>query len=466
MQLRLFIVLLLLLWSMQSVSAQSPAWLHTSQKDYISSADISSDGSVIATGSTMGTLAVFNKVGEMQWSTTVQGALLVDVSPDGSVIVSGSRESMENDKGTVRAYDRNGKAVWLNNTGWIAGLTTAGDPLMVAVGTRHGMAEVYDAKGNLVKTYSTYPLLDVVKEIGISSDGKSIAFSTFSRNPVFKLANISKGSVSSPDCFGDHIALSANGSAIAVADGEGSLGDLQCYAGNGTRLWSLDTGDVNDLAISQDGTCVVTGQEDGTITCYNRTGTVSWTFSAGGPVTSLSITPNATLVAAGSMDEHVYLLDGTGKLIWEYGDAEVLDNPVSTVRLSESGNALIAVIKEKELLYFPIEKPAGAEAGETGTPVQGNSSVNLTQAEGNIPANATPVNGNTSGNSTPVTSGQNLVKGNSSSVREASKNSSGNVTSGKEAARSNIFASFRYPGSGTLPWADAWQHFILAFARG
>ncbi len=459
MQFRYFLVPLFMLLSVQAVFAQSPAWQQTTRHEFISSIDLSSDGSVIAAGSTMGTLAVFDKAGRMQWNITFPGTLLVDVSPDGSMIVTGSRESMEKDKGTVRAYDRTGRAVWLNNTGWITELAAAGDPLRVAVGTRRGTAEVYDAKGKLVKMYSNFPLLDVVKKLGISADGKSIAFSLFSRKPVFKLANVTRGSVSSPALFGDHIALSANGSAIAVADGEGSRGDLYLYAANGTRLWNLNTGDVNDLAISANGACVITGEEDGTVTCYNRTGNVSWTYRTEGPVNSLSITPNATLVAVGSADEHVYLLDGNGVLVWEYNDDEALENPVNMVRLSADGRSLVAVAGGTDLLYFPID---AALTGATTAGNETNATVNAGNSSGvtNTPGNSTQALGNTTANATP---GRNSTRvlGNTTSGQKT--NTSGNATTGWN---SSYFASLRYPGTGKLPWLAAWHQLVHVFERG
>ena len=412
-----------LLWVMPAVSARSPAWQYTSDHESISSIDLSADGRIIAVGSTAGSLEVFDGKGASRWGTKTAGELLVDVAPDGSMIVTGSRESMENDKGTVRAYDPKGRELWLNNAGWVTQLAAAGNPLSIAVGTRHGMALIFNNRGGIVKSYSNFPLLDVVKEIGISPDGKAFAYSLYSENPTLRLMNITKGGMSSPASFGDHVALSTNGSAIAIAEGEGSLGKLHLYAGNGTCLWTRGTGDVNDVAISGDGTCMVTGEENGNVTWYDRTGDVTWVYRAQGPVNSVSMTPNATLVAAGSSDEHVYLLDGTGKLVWEYSDPEVLGNPVNTVRLSDRGNALIALVDARSVLYFPVEAP-----GVPAVPARNTSTVNMSAISANA-MNASSVKGNLS--STNATNSS-VVKGNLPLDNSTTKNvtTTPNTTSG------------------------------------
>lgn len=466
MQFRHVLLLLFFICSIQAVAAQSPAWQYHAQNERISSIDISSDGTVIAAGSMMGTLAVFDKAGAPQWSEKVSGALLVDVAPDGSMIVTASRESMENDKGVLRVYDLTGRERWMNNTGWAAELAAAGDPLRIVVGTRQGAAMVFDAKGTLVKTFSTYPFLDVVKELGISSDGKSIAFSTFKENtPMFKIINISKSSIKSPAIYGNHVALSANGSAIAVAEGEGSLGRLHLYNAAGTDVWMLDTGEVNDLAISGDGTCLVTGGEDGTVVRYDGTGNVSWTFRAGGPVNSIAMTPDATLVAVGSSDEHIYLLDDAGKLLWDYNDDEPLENPVDTVKFSADGSMLVAVIDGKDLLAFPIDRPAvaptqAAPAGNgTANATPGNTSINSTLLKGNVTANSTLPKGNVSANSTPVTGtasvNSTLTKGNVTAnstqvTGNASINSTllkGNTSINSSLLKGNVSVNSTFPNS-------------------
>gem|GEM_PF-5148922 len=419
-----------LLWVVPAVSAQNPAWQYASDHESISSIDLSADGRVIAVGSTAGSLVVFDGRGASRWGTKTAGELLVDVAPDGSMIVTGSRENIENDKGTVRAYDPKGTVLWLNNTGWVTQLAAAGNPLSIAVGTRHGMALIFNNRGGIVKSYSNFPLLDVVKEIGISPDGKAFAYSLYSEKPTLRLMNITKGGMSLPASFGDHVALSTNGSAIAVAEGEGSLGKLHLYAGNGTCLWTRGTGDVNDVAISGDGTCMVTGEENGNITMYDRNGNVTWVYRAHGPVNSVSMTQNATLVAAGSSDEHVYLVDGTGKLVWEYGDPEVLENPVTIVRLSDRGNALIALVNSRSILYFPVEvSEVPMVSGNATLPAGNRSTVNMSANA----MNASSVKGNLSSTNSSMVKG-NLSSANSSMVKGnlSSANSSmvkGNLSS-------------------------------------
>lgn len=62
------------------------------------------------------------------------------------------------------------------------------------------------------------------------------------------------------------------------------------------------------LALSADGTVIVTGQMDGNITVYDGSGRVSRTYQAMGPVNSVSLTPDASLIAAGSSDGFIYSL--------------------------------------------------------------------------------------------------------------------------------------------------------------
>src|SRR5450759_1323331 len=63
-----------------------------------------------------------------------------------------------------------------------------------------------------------------------------------------------------------------------------------------------------------------------------------WKFKCNGSVISIHTTPNCSRIAVGSVDSRLRLLDWMGRQIWE----KELDNEIWTVRISKTGNYLVA----------------------------------------------------------------------------------------------------------------------------
>ena len=163
------------------------------------------------------------------------------------------------------------------------------------------------------------------------------------------------------------IELSGDGAYVATAGGEGSHGVLNFYARNGTRLWSKDISRINDLTVDGTGGCVFTAEGDGTISCYNRSGSLEWVYPSGAPAGSLSYARGGDLLAAGNDNGDLLLFNRSGGLIWE----ETLDlfptGAVSKVEFSSDGSALAVVANDRYLGYF-VAVPDPVPVVETPVP--------------------------------------------------------------------------------------------------
>jgi len=118
----------------------------------------------------------------------------------------------------------------------------------------------------------------------------------------------------------------------------GLLLALAVQAADSTQL-SGHKGDVNSVAVSADGTLVVSGSSDNQVKVWSGGGEVATRESTQGLVTAVSSSPDGKLVAVGSMYGDVTLWDRvTGKDLYSKRGHETRITAVSSIERESPGH--------------------------------------------------------------------------------------------------------------------------------
>ncbi|HUU76253.1 MAG TPA: WD40 repeat domain-containing protein [Methanoregulaceae archaeon] len=343
------------------LAADTPDWHYFVDREYIYSIDISSDGEIVAAGTTMGKVLVFDKVGTLLWDYRVPGRIIVDVSPDGSIFIVSTQDSAEKNKGTVRCFDRNGTQLWMENTGWVTNIDFSKNLDTIAVGTRDGDIIILDSLGTVMETYTDFPKTYVVNSLSLSQDGSCLAYSLFEDKPNLEYIDLdasrrrifSKYSVKYSWPI-NIIRISGDGNYIATESSEGSYSELSFFSKNGIRIWSRSLKKLNDIVITVNGSRIVTGSKDGTLSVFNSSGNQLWNFTSQGEITSISMNDGEDLIAVGSAKSILYLFTLSGDHIRSFRVEGFPEGRIQSVKLSNDGGSIIAAVNKKELIYISL----------------------------------------------------------------------------------------------------------------
>jgi WD40 repeat protein len=183
---------------------------------------------------------------------------------------------------------------------------------------------------------------DVVSAIAISSNGKTLASSSY--DGEIKLWNLSTGSLlqtlAGHSDWVSSVAISPNGKTLASGSYDGEI-----------KLWNLSTGAllqtlaghsgvISSTAISPNGRTLASGSYDGEIKLWNlSTGSLLQTLTGhSGAVSSIAISPNGRTLASGSYDGEIKLWNlSTGALLRTLKGHR---DWVSSVAISPNGKTL------------------------------------------------------------------------------------------------------------------------------
>jgi WD40 repeat protein len=84
-------------------------------------------------------------------------------------------------------------------------------------------------------------------------------------------------------------------------------------------LWSYRTGaEINDVAISSDGSLIVAGSGDKKIYSLDQDGRLLWSYEAEETITSVAISSDAEWIGAGSNNGKIFIFNREGRLIWQH----------------------------------------------------------------------------------------------------------------------------------------------------
>ena len=349
----LIIVGFLILSLAPPAGAQVPEWRISLSNDSISSIALSSTGDHIVIGSSKGEVHLFSQNGTDVWFEAFPGDQLVKISGDSSRIFAGSREDLYTNKGALRILYPNGTLLSKTVTGWIADLALADKTGQFVVGTTGGKVFLFNQDGDVSTINDFFLSYHPIASIAISADGSTIPYSVWiDQDPLFIInrKNTNRQNIM-PNVI-DLITVSSNGTDIATSEGEGSIGMISSWNLNGKARWTTKTPRVNYLKISDDGSLVVGGAEDGSVFSLNNSGDILWNYPTDGKITALSINSQATKIVAGTTNGTLYLFDNTGNIIWKYNDGSIFNTQITALEISRDGSSIIASINRRELLYF------------------------------------------------------------------------------------------------------------------
>ena len=303
--------------------AVEPLWIVTTSPGLeLKSVSISADGSLIVAGGDQ--LMGISPDGKKLWAGW--DGELVEINRDGKYILTS--------QGTfVRLFDSNGASLWdqtFQNS--VTDISITPDGLMIAAGSGSSVKSWYNSGVGLGSNTT-----DKVKHIRISPTKDQIIVST---EPALRSFNLSYVPLWSDDEVSpDLMELSGDGTQIVT-----TLGNwIWLHHGSGKRIWEkhIQGGSIISLAVSRDGSSIVVGQDDNTITVLDNNSNVLWTAQAGDWVTSVGVSDNGSVIVAGSMDKNLYVFDRKGTLLGTFQASGALKS--RSVGISGDGSRIVAV---------------------------------------------------------------------------------------------------------------------------
>jgi len=283
---------------------------------------ISADGSTIVAGGDQ--LIAVSRDGKKLWSGWA-GELL-EISRDGRYIVTSLGSS-------VWLFDSRGTNLWDHYIGKpITDISITPDGAIIAAGGGGIVQSWYNSGAGLgINTTNT------VKHLRISPAKDQIVVTTERALRSFNLSYVPFWY--DEDVSSDLIEISADGTHIVTASGNRIL----LYHGSGTQLWErqVQGGNILSLAYAREGSTIVTGRDDNTITVLDQNGNVLWTAKAGFWVMSVGVSDNGSVIVAGSMDKKLYIFNREGTLLGTFQAAGMIKS--RSVGVSGDGSRIVAV---------------------------------------------------------------------------------------------------------------------------
>lgn len=183
---------------------------------------------------------------------------------------------------------------------------------------------------------------DVVSAIAITSDGKTLASSSYDRE--INLWNLNSGALvqtlTGHSDWVSSVAISPNEQTLASGSYDGEIKLWNLNTGTLLRTLKGHSGVISSIAISPNGRVLASGSYDGEIKLWNlNTGALLQTLTGhSGAVSSIAISPNGQTLASGSYDGEIKL--------WSLSSGVLLHTLrghrdwVSSVAISPNGQTL------------------------------------------------------------------------------------------------------------------------------
>ena len=304
-------------------SAVEPLWIaNTSPGLELNTIAISGDGSLIVAGGDQLVAVSFN--GTKLWSGSSREPL--ELSQDGRFIVTSLGS-------TVRVFDSRGLKLWDQSIIIpVTDISITPDGALIAASGGSIVQSWYNSGAGL-----GHNTTNQVKHIRISPAKDQIVVTTDRALRSFNLSYVPFWS--DEDVQSDLLEISADGSGIVTTNGN----RVVLYHGSGTLLWDrhVPGGNILALAYSRDGSTIVAGRDDNSVTVLDRNGNNLWSAKAGFWVTSVGVSDTGSVIVAGSMDKKLYFFDRTGTLLGIFQAPGVIK--YQAVGVSGDGSRIVAV---------------------------------------------------------------------------------------------------------------------------
>ena len=113
-------------------------------------------------------------------------------------------------------------------------------------------------------------------------------------------------------------------------------------------------GNINQIAMSDDGSRVIVASDNGNITAFNQNGEQLWQYNIGGSASTVSISPDGSRTAAGSSESGIFFFDQSGHLLWNYPTPSItrisLSKDVSTIGAAYNNQGIYILDNQGNLI--------------------------------------------------------------------------------------------------------------------
>jgi len=303
--------------------AVEPIWMvNTSPGLELKTVSISADGSLIVAGGDQ--LVGISRDGKKLWAGW--DGELVKIDRNGKYILTS--------QGTfVRLFDSNGASLWDQRfPDTVTDISITPDGLIIAAGSGTDVKSWYNSGAGLGSNTTSR-----IKHLIISPAKDQIVVTTGDALRSFNLSYVPFWT--DDEVNPDLVEMSADGTHLVTASGNW----IWFHHGSGKRVWEkhIQGGSILSLAFSRDGSIIVAGQDDNTITVLDSNSNVLWTAQAGNWVTSVGVSDNGSVIVAGSMDKTLYVFDRKGTLLGRFQAIGVLKT--RSVGINGDGSRIVAV---------------------------------------------------------------------------------------------------------------------------
>lgn len=283
---------------------------HTSE---INSVAVSPDGRYVAAGSRDRSVLLFDAV-MMPFAGHVDNVTAVAVSRDGSRAASASRDN------TVVIWDtatHRKTAAFTRHAARIADIAFSPDGSLLATASDDKTAQIFDTTTGALRVRITGHS-DQVTSVSFSPDGTLLA--TGSTDTTVRVWHTADGTPAAPARkHADWVAraaFSVDGHTLVIACRDKTLVVEDLAAG--TQRTLIHPTLPEDIALSPDGSLVAVGSADGTVMLWNTrdlTSTVLPRIQTG-TVSALAFSPDGRQLATGSTDASIVLWDVARREVW------------------------------------------------------------------------------------------------------------------------------------------------------
>ncbi len=285
----------------------------TGHSNWVNSVAISPDGQTLASGSSDGTIKIWNLQTGALKTTLSEGTVPVNsvaISPDGETLVSGSLD--------IKIWNLQTGALKTTLTGhssWVNSVAISADGQTLASGSSDGTIMIWNLQTGALKTPLTGHSSQV-SSVAISRDGQTLvsgsgASLSADSSDIIQIWNLKTGELKTT--LTNHtdkvnsVAISPDGQTLVSASRDETI-----------KIWNLQTGElkttltgyssgVGSVAISPDGQTLMSGSGDKMIKIWNlQTGQLKTTLTGHtSGVGSIAISPDGRTLVSGSEDNTI-----------------------------------------------------------------------------------------------------------------------------------------------------------------
>jgi len=358
-------MLIILVAVLPSACAADPVWTYSSAGTTISSVSVSSDGSAIAVGADK--IWIFSRSGVLLAKEPF--GELVMMTPDGKHLISAYSS-------TLYFFDRNvapdrtnfsyQKKWEYNLPASVRSIDISDDGTTIVASSQGSGTYIFSSSGKLTGSKGRYSALVRVASYG----GKILGVSTTGLFEYSKTGDITKYNDISIGSEPDVREITGSGNTVVYNDNQRIV---SVNALNGSQQWStLATGDVTSLAMTDGGSKIVVGTDNGHVDLFDSKGNLSWSYSAnpenkqGAMVKGVALSNNGKIaVAGGTYNGKIVALDSAGREIW----TNQTKDHISHVAMSSDGS--LVVVTGEETVYAFSPSAASSPVTQTTLPASG-----------------------------------------------------------------------------------------------